>query len=485
MAGLLKRVGAKRLIGIPAIVLLIVIVGLGGYVFALMRTDVAEAYGDEAEHFKYGSVGTETGGGIPYWIWRVLPDLFPEYLPDREGEGYGRLGFIFESADHNRPVGMTYRRKPIPLVALNCAPCHAGTLRESAEAPRQIILGMPAQQFDPQGYVKFLTAAARDERFNADTLIQAIQEVNPEFSWVERLLYRNLIIPQVKEGLIARGESSYWFDMFPPQGPGRVDIFTQAKIDFGIGGHPGEPSGATEFTSVWNQRAHEGLPGRWDGNSTVTQELARAAALGSGATSDSLDTDALGRVETFMLDLPVPKFPTDRIDTSKVAAGEAVFQANCAACHAFNGARLGEILPIGEIGTDPDRLDNVTAELIEAFNEEGKEQPWGETHFRKTDGYVNMPLDGVWLRAPYLHNGSVPTLRDLLRPPAERPAVFYRGYDVYDFDNLGFVSAGADAEAWGVRLDTSEKGNGNQGHIFGTTLSPEDKEDLLEFLKTQ
>ena len=41
-----------------------------------------------------------------------------------------------------------------------------------------------------------------------------------------------------------------------------------------------------------------------------------------------------------------------------------------------------------------------------------------------------MPLDGIWLRAPYLHNGSVPTLRDLLRPPDERPVVFYRGYDV-------------------------------------------------------
>ena len=58
--------------------------------------------------------------------------------------------------------------------------------------------------------------------------------------------------------------------------------------------------------------------------------------------------------------------------------------------------------------------------------------PWRFTHFRKTNGYANMPLDGVWLRAPYLHNGSAPSLRDLLEPPEARPKTFYRGYDVYD-----------------------------------------------------
>ena len=66
------------------------------------------------------------------------------------------------------------------------------------------------------------------------------------------------------------------------------------------------------------------------------------------------------------------------------------------------------------------------------MNTIGEGKPWRFSHFRKTNGYANMPLDGLWLRAPYLHNGSVPTLRALLFPE-ERPAVFYRGYDVYDW----------------------------------------------------
>ena len=53
-------------------------------------------------------------------------------------------------------------------------------------------------------------------------------------------------------------------------------------------------------------------------------------------------------------------------------------------------------------------------------------------HFQKTDGYANLPLDGLWLRAPYLHNGSVPTLADLLEPPEQRPKAFLRGSDVID-----------------------------------------------------
>ncbi len=95
-----------------------------------------------------------------------------------------------------------------------------------------------------------------------------------------------------------------------------------------------------------------------------------------------------------------------------------------------------------------------------------------------------MPHDGLWLRAPYLHNGSVPTLTDLLEPPAQRPTRFWRGYDVYDPVKVGFVSTGREAERAGTPYDTSRPGNSNAGHVYGTTLPPESKRALLEYLKT-
>jgi hypothetical protein len=105
--------------------------------------------------------------------------------------------------------------------------------------------------------------------------------------------------------------------------------------------------------------------------------------------------------------------------------------------------------------------------------------------FRKTDGYANHPLDGIWARAPYLHNGSVPTLRDLLEPPERRPAAFYRGYDVYDQARVGFVTdVPAENGRRFFRYDTSIPGNSNAGHVYGTTLTDEDKRAIVEYLKT-
>jgi hypothetical protein len=110
------------------------------------------------------------------------------------------------------------------------------------------------------------------------------------------------------------------------------------------------------------------------------------------------------------------------------------------------------------------------------------------SHFRKTFGYANSPLDGLWLRAPYLHNGSVPTLRDLLEPSGRRPAKFYRGYDVYDQKNVGFVAEVAEESGRKYFLyDTAKPGNSNRGHEgerYGTELSSAEKEALVEYLKT-
>jgi len=98
--------------------------------------------------------------------------------------------------------------------------------------------------------------------------------------------------------------------------------------------------------------------------------------------------------------------------------------------------------------------------------------------------YKARPLNGIWAVAPYLHNGSVPTLRDLLKPAADRPKVFFRGYDLYDPIDVGFVSQGPEAQRTGTRLDVTSKSGGNQGHEFGTDLLAKDKDALLEYLKT-
>jgi len=108
--------------------------------------------------------------------------------------------------------------------------------------------------------------------------------------------------------------------------------------------------------------------------------------------------------------------------------------------------------------------------------------------------YKARPLDGIWATAPYLHNGSVPTLWALLSPRSKRPAAFRLGNHAYDAKNVGYLDGG------GFRLDTSKPGNSNSGHQFegavgvppsswapgivGRTLSDDERWALIEYLKT-
>ena len=248
--------------------------------------------------------------------------------------------------------------------------------------------------------------------------------------------------------------------------------------------------GTADLPSLWNQKMREGLWLHWDGNNNLVTERNKSAAIGAGASEDSLDLGGMKRVEDWIWDLKPPAFPQDRIDAARAENGGKVYQRECARCHAVGqpdgqaGAQLGQTVEISEIGTDAERLHSFTAQLALKMNTLGAGKPWKFSHFRKTNGYAAMPLDGVWLRAPYLHNGSVPTLRDLLKPPDLRPEVFWRGYDVYDYNSAGFVSSGPEAERAGFRYDTSARGNGRLGHAYGTLLSPAEKDDLLEYLKT-
>jgi hypothetical protein len=150
--------------------------------------------------------------------------------------------------------------------------------------------------------------------------------------------------------------------------------------------------------------------------------------------------------------------------------------------------RLDKVEPITHIRTDPGRLNSYTELLAVNQYTLYAGYDWRFKHFRKTDGYANAPLDGIWLRAPCLHNGSVPTLRDLLEPAERRPKVFYRGYDVYDWQKVGFVSDVAEEDGRpSFRFDTQVEGNSNAGHegeAYGTHLGNAEKDAIVEYMKT-
>src|SRR5215218_5059239 len=122
----------RRRLAIALVIVLAVAAAVAVPAYGFFTRDEPATYESPVEHFEYGSIGAEQERGVPYYIWAVLPTVFHDLLPAGPGEGYERFGFIFEPG-HDRPIGLSYRKKPIGLVGVNCAACHVSTIRASAD----------------------------------------------------------------------------------------------------------------------------------------------------------------------------------------------------------------------------------------------------------------------------------------------------------------------------------------------------------------
>jgi hypothetical protein len=382
-------------------------------------------------------------------------------------------------------------------VGLNCAVCHSGTVRDTPTSPPRVVLGMPAQQFDLQGLVQFVLECTLDSRVTAESVRATFPPGGGPDSF-ERLLLRTGLMDRLKlQTLDLKNRiDPILRERIPRWGRGRVDTFNPYKaIQFNWNLDrlpPSELLGASDFPSLWNQAPREGMHLHWDGDNDSVDERNLSAGLGAGITPVTVDHAGLKRVRDWIWTLPPPQYPYS-VDAALASRGEPLYRQHCESCHGDNrfrtgvksGDKMGQVEDIDQIKTDRHRLDSYTETF--ALNQYGlfPDSKYRFRRFRKTHGYANQPLDGIWARAPYLHNGSVPTLRDLLNAQPERPVAFYRGYDVFDQKGVGFVSTVAEANGRRfTRYDTTVPGNGNMGHEYGASLPAGDKDAIVEYLKT-
>ncbi len=196
-------------------------------------------------------------------------------------------------------------------------------------------------------------------------------------------------------------------------------------------------------------------------------------------------------VLAFINSLEAPAYPA-AIDEQQALEGESIFNTKCSGCHGTYGEEEfypNLIVELDMVGTDPLLAQAYQSPqyqyFVDWFNNGWFGTPPNAARIHTENGYVAQPLDGIWASAPYLHNGSVPTLEALLNSES-RPTYWRRSLNDSDFDfervgwNYTEEAGPSDVQTY----DTTLIGYGNEGHTFGDSLSEQERAALIEYLKT-
>lgn len=207
-------------------------------------------------------------------------------------------------------------------------------------------------------------------------------------------------------------------------------------------------------------------------------------------TAEAREVDShFNDVLAFINSIQPPKFPK-AIDAPMAAEGKTIFIATCKKCHGTygdGGIYPNLLIPENIIKTDSALYTSnySNPQMVNWFN-----QSWFTTgdHPAKLvpyRGYIAPPLDGIWVTAPYLHNGSVPNLEAVLNSK-KRPKYWQRNFTTpsYNYEIPGYNYEVKDAPGNNEVYNTTQKGFGNQGHYFGDKLTDPERRSVIEYLKT-
>lgn len=208
-------------------------------------------------------------------------------------------------------------------------------------------------------------------------------------------------------------------------------------------------------------------------------------------SSEAREVDShFNDVLAYIYSIKPPKYPYP-INTALARKGGVLFVEHCAKCHGSYGGE-GEseypnlLIPESMIGTDSllYKSNYQSPQFIEWFNSSWFAQGDHPARLEPFDGYIAPPLDGIWITAPYLHNGSVPTLEAVLNS-RERPTYWSRDFDhpEYDYSRVGWKYT-VDTAGRKQVYNTTLPGYGNYGHTFGDRLTEAERKAVIEYLKT-
>ena len=405
--------------------------------------------------------------GIPEQAFRQL--LPPSGITVADGRVAKAQGLPFSSTVFTNPEG-------VEVVSSNCLTCHGTSLFGS------LVMGLGNEFLDFTNDASVLA-----ER--AGALVQGDAQIRAWELYADRI---NAIAPYIRPhtvgvnpannltfALIAhrQAEDNAWFDEpllpLPPTDPAPVSV-----------------------PPWWRMAKKTAMFNLGEGRLDHARIMMSASMLCSDSIEelDTIDSYAPD-IRAYIASLEPPAYPFP-VDSTLADAGRDVFIANCSRCHGVyeaGGEYPAKLVPIEQIGTDSTLVDfahGPGAPYIDWFNR----SYYGKlSQAAPGPGYVAPPLDGIWATAPFLHNGSVPTIAMVLNSE-QRPRYWQHDVtdatepDSYDKAQLGWAHSvlpdGKSGDDDVRTYDTTLPGYSNTGHLFGDHLSDEQRFAVIEYLKT-
>jgi len=424
----------------------------------------AQRIGNPDSGYQYIITGDYVNSGLPLFFYRMGMGKSEKNVLNREGVN-GTVRYDFNVV--NAPNGEA-------IVVPNCLQCHAQTFNDS------LIVGLGNSMAD-------FTSARNFDSKMAEGMIDTYMKINKK-----------------------KGEAAKEFLQV-----GKVindKIYTEVR-----GANPADRLATVlvthrdKHTLKWNDTAAtqipiqvipSDVPAWWMlkkknamfyngfGRGDFGKFLMGAVLLTISDTVHANKVDNhMDDVLAYLNSIKPPPYPRP-IDSSLASEGQVVFETHCAKCHGFYGdfsSYPNYLIPQQVIGTDSmlNQSNYQYSDMIEWFNTSWFSKGDHPAKLVPFNGYIAPPLDGVWITAPYLHNGSVPDIESVL-DSKKRPAFWSRNFSnpEYDYEKLGWKYNREEKEGGRKVYNTTLPGYGNYGHTFGDKLSDQERKSVLEYLKT-
>ena len=420
--------------------------------------------GDAAKGYEYLTTGDFLKSGVPYSYYIKFNGINTTNYLNREGKN--------ANVDHG--FNVIINKEGVEIVIPTCLQCHAQVFEDS------LVVGMG------NTFIDFSNTKLQDNVVS-DASVKFMQTFSPKSYNAAKAMIRSFktVYPLMETEV--RGVNAA--DRLATLLVAHRDPQTLEWSDQPIVDKP-DVTIPTDVPAWWMLKKKNAMFYNGFGRGDFGKFLMLSNILTTKDSAEAREVNShFGDVLAYIRSIEPPKYPKN-INTTLAAEGETVFVNSCSKCHGTYGSNTtypNLLIPASIIQTDSllFKANYQNPQFIDWFNKSWFAQGENPARLEPANGYVAPPLDGVWATAPYLHNGSVPTIEALLDSKL-RPAYWSRDFKkpVYDYEKLGWKYETHTSGGSKKRYNTTLPGYSNGGHYFGDKLTTQQRTALIEYLKT-